>query len=89
MVDNLNANYTNSESSYSDDLNNPEKKMPQNLEVEQSLLGSILFDNKILEDLPTNFDSQYFFDPCILSSNLVCGPVKDHNITKSPIFGYI
>ena len=38
MVDSLFENYTNSE-----------KKMPQNLEAEQSLLGSILFDNKILE----------------------------------------
>ena len=49
MVDSIIENYTNSE-----------KKMPQNLEAEQSLLGSILFDNKILEDLPTNFNSQYF-----------------------------
>ncbi len=37
--------------------------MPQNLEAEQSLLGSILFDNNILEDLPTNFSANYFFDP--------------------------
>ncbi len=37
--------------------------MPQNLEAEQSLLGSILFDNKILENINTNFNSLYFFDP--------------------------
>ncbi len=37
--------------------------MPQNLEAEQSLIGSILFDNKVLEDLPVNFNSTYFFDP--------------------------
>ena len=42
--------------------------MPQNLEAEQSLIGSILFDNKILEDLPMNFSSNYFFDP--LHSNI-------------------
>ena len=42
--------------------------MPQNLEAEQSLLGSILFDNKTLEELPTNFNSNYFFDP--LHSNI-------------------
>ena len=42
--------------------------MPQNLEAEQSLIGSILFDNKILEDLPINFSSNYFFDP--LHSNI-------------------
>ena len=63
MVDSLIENYTHSENLYSDVNINPENKMPQNLEAEQSLIGSILFDNKILEDLPTNFDSQYFFDP--------------------------
>ncbi len=63
MVESLIENYTNSENLYSENINNSEKKMPQNLEAEQSLLGSILFDNKILEDLPTNFNSQYFFDP--------------------------
>ena len=39
---------------------NDKNIMPQNLEAEQSLLGSILFDNKILEELPTNFNSSYF-----------------------------
>jgi replicative DNA helicase len=38
-------------------------KMPQNIEAEQSLIGSILFDNKVLEDLPTNFVTRLFFDP--------------------------
>ena len=38
-------------------------KMPQNIEAEQSLIGSILFDNKVLEDLPTNFATRHFFDP--------------------------
>ena len=49
MVDILIENYTNSENLYSEDPNSSEKKMPQNLEAEQSLLVSILFDNKILE----------------------------------------
>jgi replicative DNA helicase len=38
-------------------------KMPQNIEAEQSLIGSVLFDNKVLEDLPTNFATRHFFDP--------------------------
>ena len=62
MDDSLVENYSNSENLYSDNINNTEKKMPQNLEAEQSLLGSILFDNKILEDIPTNFNNLYFFD---------------------------
>jgi hypothetical protein len=35
-------------------------KMPQNIEAEQSLIGSVLFDNKVLEDLPTNFATRHF-----------------------------
>ena len=38
-------------------------QMPQNIEAEQSLIGSVLFDNKVLEDLPTNFATRHFFDP--------------------------
>ena len=37
----------------------PENKMPQNIEAEQSLIGSILFDNKVLEDLPPNQMIEY------------------------------
>ena len=37
--------------------------MPQNIEAEQSLIGSVLFDNKVIEDLPTNFATRHFFDP--------------------------
>ena len=69
MVDSLIENYTNSE-----------KKMPQNLEAEQSLLGSILFDNKILEDLPTNFNSQYFFDP--LHANIYDACISLTNVSR-------
>ena len=46
----------------SDEINN-KNIMPQNLEAEQSLLGSILYDNMILEEISTNFHSHYFFDP--------------------------
>ena len=63
MDDNLVDDYVN----YNETIKN-KNVMPQNLEAEQSLIGSILFDNKILEDLPTNFSSNYFFDP--LHSNI-------------------
>ncbi len=74
MVNNLIENYTNSE-----------KKMPQNLEAEQSLLGSILFDNKILEDLPTNFNSQYFFDPLHANIYEACISLTDVNRLADPL----
>ena len=63
MPENLVDSYINSEG-----LIVNKNIMPQNLEAEQSLLGSILFDNKTLEELPTNFNSNYFFDP--LHSNI-------------------
>jgi len=74
MVDSLIENYTNSE-----------KKMPQNLEAEQSLLGSILFDNKILEDLPTNFNSQYFFDPLHAKIYDACISLTDVSRLADPL----
>ena len=59
--------------------------MPQNLEAEQSLLGSILYDNKILEDLPTSFNSKYFFDP--LHSNIfdACISLIDNGKLADPL----
>ena len=74
MVDILIENYTNSE-----------KKMPQNLEAEQSLLGSILFDNKILEDLPPNFNSQYFFDPLHANIYDACISLTDVSRLADPL----
>ena len=85
MVDSLIENYTNSEDLYSDNIPNYEKKMPQNLEAEQSLLGSILFDNKILEDLPTNFNSQYFFDPLHANIYDACISLTDVNRLADPL----
>ncbi len=74
MVDSLIENSTSSE-----------KKMPQNLEAEQSLLGSILFDNKILEDLPTNFNSQYFFDPLHANIYDACITLTDISRLADPL----
>ncbi len=85
MVDNLIENYANSENPHSEGTSNIEKKMPQNLEAEQSLLGSILFDNKILEDLPANFDSQYFFDPLHENIYKACISLTDNNRLADPL----
>ena len=85
MDDNLIENYANSENLQSEDINNIERKMPQNLEAEQSLLGSILFDNKVLEDLPTNFDSQYFFDPLHENIYKACISLTDSNRLADPL----
>ena len=58
MDDSLIEGYINSE-----EIKKNTNLMPQNLEAEQSLIGSILFDNNVLEDLSLNFNQTYFFDP--------------------------
>ena len=55
MDENVIDGYINSEETITNN-----NIMPQNLEAEQSLLGSILFDNNTMEDLPANFNSDYF-----------------------------
>jgi replicative DNA helicase len=85
MVENLNetprvADYLSSEN----DTNNV-NKMPQNIEAEQSLIGSILFDNKVMEDLPTNFVSRHFFDPLHSSIFEACISLTDNGRLADPV----
>ena len=40
-------------------------KMPQNIEAEQSLIGSILFDNKVLEDPQPSVDVEALADSSV------------------------
>ena len=60
-------------------------KMPQNIEAEQSLIGSVLFDNKVLEDLPTNFAARHFFDPLHASIFDACIFLIDNGRLADPL----
>ena len=60
-------------------------KMPQNIEAEQSLIGSILFDNKVLEDLPTSFATRHFFDPLHASIFDACIFLIDNGRLADPL----
>ncbi|MDA7546390.1 replicative DNA helicase [Alphaproteobacteria bacterium] len=60
-------------------------KMPQNIEAEQSLIGSVLFDNKVLEDLPTNFATRHFFDPLHASIFDACIFLVDNGRLADPL----
>ena len=60
-------------------------KMPQNIEAEQSLIGSVLFDNKVLEDLPTNFATRHFFDPLNASIFDACIFLIDNGRLADPL----
>jgi replicative DNA helicase len=59
--------------------------MPQNIEAEQSLIGSVLFDNKVLEDLPTNFAKRHFFDPLHASIFDACIFLIDNGRLADPL----
>ena len=43
--------------------NNQENKQPSNLEAEQALLGSILVNNDIIDEVSTIINSSIFYDP--------------------------
>ena len=58
--------------------------MPQNIEAEQNVLGSILYNNEFFDKVSENLDANHFFDPlhkkiftscssaCVCSSNCFC-----------------
>ena len=43
--------------------NNLDKKQPSNLEAEQALLGSILVNNDIIDEISTIVNPSTFYDP--------------------------
>ena len=43
--------------------NNSEKKQPSNLEAEQALLGSILVNNDIIDEIANMINPATFYDP--------------------------
>ena len=40
-----------------------EKRLPSNLEAEQALIGSVLVNNDIIDEISTVINNQKFFDP--------------------------
>ena len=43
--------------------NKPENKHPSNLEAEQALLGSIMVNNDIIDEISTIVNPSIFYDP--------------------------
>ena len=85
MVENLNETPRVADHLSSENDTNTVNKMPQNIEAEQSLIGSILFDNKVMEDLPTNFVSRHFFDPLHSSIFEACISLTDNGRLADPV----
>ena len=44
-------------------VKNESNELPNNIEAEQSVLGSILLQNEIFDDISTIISSQNFYDP--------------------------
>ncbi|MDC0110501.1 replicative DNA helicase [Alphaproteobacteria bacterium] len=85
MVENLNETPRVADHLSSENDTNKLNKMPQNIEAEQNLIGSILFDNKVMEDLPTNFASRHFFDPLHSSIFEACISLTDNGRLADPV----
>ena len=47
-------------------VNNHFKELPNNIEAEQAVIGSILVTNEIFDEISTIISTDNFFDPIIL-----------------------
>ena len=69
----------------------PESKLPQNIEAEAALLGALMIDNRLVEDVQLKLKPHHFFEPLhgrvyeailrMTDKNMVANPV-----TLKPIF---
>ncbi len=70
-----------------------ENQVPQNIEAEQTILGSILANNEIFDEITDQLDENYFFDPIhqkiykiisnLISKGLLANPVTIKNFFNS------
>ena len=70
-----------------------EKQIPKNIEAEQTVLGSILANNEIFDEITDQLDENYFFDPIhqkiykiisnLISKGLLANPVTIKNFFNS------
>ena len=66
-----------------------EKKLPSNIEAEQSLIGSILVNNDIIDEISNITESKEFFDPVhkrieqLNSKGMIANPITLKNFFES------
>ena len=70
-----------------------ENQVPKNIEAEQTILGSILANNEIFDEITDQLDENYFFDPIhqkiykiisnLISKGLLANPVTIKNFFNS------
>ena len=70
-----------------------ENQVPKNIEAEQTILGSILANNEIFDEITDQLDENYFFDPIhqkiykiisnLISKGLLANPVTINSVSVS------
>jgi replicative DNA helicase len=65
--------------------NNISNKQPSNLEAEQALLGSILVNNDIIDDVSTIVNSSIFYDPAHVKIYEVIENLNNKGMIANPI----
>jgi replicative DNA helicase len=66
-------------------INNLEKKLPSNLEAEQALIGSILVNNDIIDEISNIVNSTKFFDPVHRKIYEVIEALNNKGMIANPI----
>ena len=65
--------------------NNTNNKQPSNLEAEQALLGSILVNNDIIDEVATIINSNIFYDPAHIKIYEVIESLNNKGMIANPI----
>ena len=65
--------------------NNLDNKQPSNLEAEQALLGSILVNNDIIDEVSTIINSSIFYDPAHIKIYEVIESLNNKGMIANPI----
>ena len=65
--------------------NNLKNKQPSNLEAEQALLGSILVNNDIIDEISTLINSNTFYDPAHVKIYEVIESLNNKGMIANPI----
>ena len=69
----------------SEATNLKEKKLPSNIEAEQALLGSILVNNDIIDEISTLVSSNIFYDPAHIKIYEVIESLNNKGMIANPI----
>ena len=63
----------------------PENKQPSNLEAEQALIGSILVNNDIIDEVSTIINPNIFYDPAHIKIYEVIESLNNKGMIANPI----